>query len=100
MDDLANRVLHASFNFTSKSASEALRILRSFSVVPVALDVLPAELTAQKQQTSELFRAFATRVQGKFEICEFCINFKKGAVVVHWIMKVKYIKHKKQFMMC
>ena len=68
---LGDIVLRAHPNYTSKPIAEAITILRSLAVVPVALGVLRSELDSMVQDPDEPFRTFAARVQGKAETCEF-----------------------------
>ena len=56
---------------TSKPIAEAMTVLRSLAVIPVALGVLRSELDAMIQDPDQTFRAFAANVQGKAETCEF-----------------------------
>ena len=73
--ELGNIVLRAHPDFASKPIDEALTILRSLAVVPVALGVLRSELSAMIQDPGETFRTFAAKVQGKAETCEFTTTF-------------------------
>jgi len=61
-------VLRADQRFTSKTLNDALKILKSVAVVPVALGVLRSELFNLNQDPDEPFRTFAARVQGKAEV--------------------------------
>ena len=45
--------------------------MRSLAVIPVATGVLRADLLQVRQEREEPFRAFAARVRGKAETCEF-----------------------------
>ena len=73
--ELGNIVLRAHPEFTSKGIADALPLLRSLSVVPVALGVLRSELSALVQDPGESFRTFAARAQGKAETCEFTTTY-------------------------
>ena len=75
-EQLGNIVLRAHPTFTSKPLAEALTILKSIAVVPVALGVLRSDLSSMRQDPDEPFRTFAARVQGKAETCEFKTNFE------------------------
>ena len=70
-DTLEDIILRAHPDFTAKPIDEALRILKSIAVIPVALGVLRSELTSMVQDPDETFRKFAAKVQGKAETCEF-----------------------------
>lgn len=74
-EQLGNIVLRAHPQFTSRPIDEALTLLKSIAVVPVALGVLRSDLASMRQDPDEPFRTFAARVQGKAETCEFKTNF-------------------------
>ena len=74
-EQLGNIVLRADSNFTTKPLNDALQMLKSVAVIPVALGVLRAEIFAMKQDPDETFRTFSARVQGKAEVCEFKTDF-------------------------
>ena len=74
-EDLGDLVLRAHPQFTSKPINEAIKLLKSFAVVPVALGVLRSELLAIHQDADEPFRKFSARVQGKAEVCEFMTTY-------------------------
>ena len=74
-DQLTNIILRADPTFAGRPVTDALKTLKSFAVVPVALGVLRSELSAMKQDPEEPFRTFAARVQGKAETCEFKTKF-------------------------
>ena len=57
-----------------------MAVLRSLAVIPVALGVLRSELDAMIQDPDQTFRAFAAKVQGKAETCEFKTTCK-GAML-------------------
>ena len=69
--ELGDIVLRAYPNFTTMTIGEAIPLLKSLAVVPVALGVLRSELNAMQQDPDETFRTFAARVQGKAETCEY-----------------------------
>ena len=84
-EQLGNIVLRADPSFTSHSLDDALKVLKSLAVVPVALGVLRSQLAALRQNPDEPFRTFAASVQGKAETCEFrtrysgiCANCKSS----------------------
>ena len=69
---LGDIVLRGIPDFTSKPITEAIPLLKTLAVVPVALGVTRAQLTAMAQDSvDEPFRTFAAKVQGKAETCEF-----------------------------
>ena len=74
-EELGDVVLRAYPDFTAKPITEAITILKSLAVVPVALGVLRAELTSMHQEADEKFRTFASRVQGKAETCELLTTY-------------------------
>ena len=74
-EQLGNILLRAEPAFTTKPIAEALQVLKSVAVVPVALGVLRSELNIMRQDPDEPFRKFAARVQGKAKVCEFTVNF-------------------------
>ena len=69
--ELGDIVLRAYPAFTTTPIEEALTLLKSLAVVPVALGVLRSDLNAMQQDPDETFRAFAAKVQGKAETCEY-----------------------------
>ena len=75
-EELGDTVLRAHATFTTKPIGEALTLLKTIAVVPVALGVLRAELTSMYQGADEKFRTFAARVQGKAETCEFVTDYE------------------------
>lgn len=70
-EKLGNIILHAHPNFTSMSLNDSLSILKSTSVIPLALGAVRSDLAAMRQDPDEPFRTFAARVQGKAETWEF-----------------------------
>ena len=70
-DCLGDIVLRAQPDFASLSIKNALSLLKSIAVVPVALGVIRSELMSMSQDPDEPFRTFAAKVQGKAETCEF-----------------------------
>ncbi len=75
-EDLGDVVLRAHPKFTEKPIDDALKMLKSLSVIPVALGVLRSQLRATRQSPDEPFRTFAARVTGKAETCEFLTPYK------------------------
>ena len=72
---LRNIVLHGHPSFTSKTLKDALAVLKSIVVIPVALSVLQSDLAATRQDSYEPFCTFAECVQDKAETCELKTNF-------------------------
>ena len=70
-EELGDIILRAHPDFSDKSIADALRLLKSLAVVPVALGVLRSQLSKMIQGPDESFRTYAARVQGKAETCEF-----------------------------
>ena len=68
---LSDSLLRAHPTITSRPVAEVLEAMRALAVVPVATCVLRAELLSLRQERDETFRAFAARVRGKAETCEF-----------------------------
>ena len=64
-DCLGDIVLRAQPDFASLSIKNALSLLKSIAVVPVALGVIRSELMSMSQDPDEPFRTFAAKVQGK-----------------------------------
>ena len=75
-EDLGDVVLRAHPKFTEKPIDEALKLLKSLSVIPVALGVLRSELVATSQAVDEPFRTYAAKVTGKAETCDFLTPYK------------------------
>ena len=82
-DGLMNIVLRASPTFVSLPIDDALKVLKSLAVVPVALGVLRSDLASLRQDPDEPFRAYAARVQGKAETCEFKVSFNGSCAKCH-----------------
>ena len=74
---LGNVLLRAHPDFTSRTLTEALTVLKSIAVIPVAFGVIRSALASMRQDSDEPFRTFASQVQGKAETCEFKTNFNK-----------------------
>lgn len=73
-ESLGDIILRAEKNFSSRPFADALQIMKSFAVVPVARGVLRSELSAMRQSADEPFRNFAAKVRGKAETCDFKIS--------------------------
>ena len=69
--ELGDSLLKANPHITSASLQDLLAAMRSLAVIPVATGVLRADLLQVRQEREEPFRAFAARVRGKAETCEF-----------------------------
>ena len=74
-EQLGDIMLRADPTFTSRTLDDALKAMKSYAVVPVALGVLRSELSGLRQDPDEPFRTFSARVQGKAETCEFKTTF-------------------------
>ena len=74
--ELGDIVLRAYPDFTTKGIAEAITLLRSLAVIPVALGVLRSELDSMIQDPNQTFRAFAAKVQGQAETCEFTTTYQ------------------------
>jgi len=70
-EELGDIILRAHPDFTDQPIVDALRLLKSLAVVPVALGVLRSQLSKMVQGPDESFRTYTARVQGKAETCEF-----------------------------
>ena len=66
-EELGDIILRAHPEFTNQPIADALRLLKSLAVVPVALGVLRSQLSKMIQGPDESFRTYAARVQGKAE---------------------------------
>jgi hypothetical protein len=71
---LGDNILHTKKDFATKSITDALEIMKSFAVVPVARGVLCFKLAAMRQSADEPFRNFAAKVCGKAETCNFKVE--------------------------
>ena len=61
-------------NITAKSTNDVLELMKSLTVIPVAIGVLRAKLLGMKQKRDEPLRTFSLLVRGKAETCEFFTN--------------------------
>jgi hypothetical protein len=68
---LGDIILRAEKTFASKPLTEALQIMKSFTVIPVARGVLCSDLAAMRQNNDEPFHNFAAKVCRKAETCDF-----------------------------
>ena len=69
-----------------------MKAMKSLAILPVLLGVKHADFMAMHQNVEEQFRAFATRIRGKAETCEFmvshrctcgkesCVSYKDGTI--------------------
>ena len=71
--DLGDYVLNAlaDEDIVTKSEDEVLTLMKKFAVIPVAIIVVRSELIRMEQARDEKFRAFAARVKGKAETCDY-----------------------------
>jgi hypothetical protein len=69
--ELGDSILKASPNAPSGTTAQLLEVMRSLAVIPIATGVLRTELLQMRQERDEPFRAYAARVRGKAEACEF-----------------------------
>ena len=67
--DLQAKVTATDDNILSSNIDEMLKLLRSLSVVPVAINVQRSELLRMQQQPGEAIRTFFSRVRGKAITC-------------------------------
>ena len=72
--DLRAKVTATDDNIPSSNIDEMLKLLRSLSVVPVAINVQRSELLRMQQQPGEAIRTFFSRVRGKAITCRFQIE--------------------------
>ena len=70
-DALSDSLLKVDPNITDQPLSIIMDMMKTLAVVPVAIGVIRADLLEMKQKRDEPFRAFASRVRGKAETCEF-----------------------------
>ena len=68
---LGDAILKTDAEAATKPLSDLLAAMRSLAVIPIATGVLRADLPHMHQERDEPFRAFAARVRGKAETCEF-----------------------------
>lgn len=69
--ELGDSILKANPHATSRTLAELITEMRSLAVIPIAAGVLRTELQQMRQERDESFRAYAARVRGKAETCEF-----------------------------
>ena len=69
--ELGDSMLKANASVVNGSLSDVLECMRCLAVIPVALGVLRSELLQLRQERDEPFRAFAAKVRGKAETCNF-----------------------------
>ena len=68
---LGDSLLKTDAEAATKPLPDLLAAMRSLAVIPVATGVLRADLLHMHQERDEPFWAFAARVRGKDETCEF-----------------------------
>ena len=69
--ELGDSLLKVTANPVTDTVTQLLASMRSLAVIPVATGVLRTELLQLRQERDETFRAFAARVRGKAETCDF-----------------------------
>ena len=67
-------MLKVDSNIVSQPLKVLLAMMKALAVIPVALGVLRSELLYMKQAHDEAFRAFASRIRGKVDTCNFSTN--------------------------
>ena len=61
-EELGDIILRAYPDFTDRPIAEALRLLKSLAIVPIALGVLRSQLSQMVQGPDEAFRTYTARV--------------------------------------
>ena len=79
--ELGDSILKSNANATSGSLADLISAMKSLAVIPVATGVLRTELLQMRQSREEQFRAYAARVRGKAETCEFMATCACGREV-------------------
>ena len=79
--ELGDSLLKANPKAASDTLPELLAAMRSLAVIPIATGVLRTELLQLQQECDEPFRAFAAKVRGKAETCEFTAECECGKEV-------------------
>ena len=69
--ELGDSPLKVNANPVTDTVTQLLASMRSLAVIPVATGVLRTELLQLRQERDETFWAFAARVRGKAETCDF-----------------------------
>ena len=70
-ETLGDSLLKADPTIFSKPTSDLMNAMKSLAVIAVATGVTRAELVQMHQERDESFRAFAARVRGKAETCNY-----------------------------
>ena len=83
---LGDSLLQSDPDIVFKPVQELLSAMRRLAVIPIATGVLRSELRQMCQMRDEAFRAFAARVRGKADTCEFSATCSCG-------LKVGYTDH-------
>ena len=73
-ESLGDAMFMVDSDIIAKSTNDVLELMKSLTVIPVAIGVPRAELLGMKQKRDEPFRTFSLRVRGKAETCEFFTN--------------------------
>ena len=92
--ELLKFVLRADPSVRSKTEAQVLAVMKTLAVVPVAMGMRRSELLNMNQDSGELARAFASRVQGKAATCSFttkCTNTDCAVEVNFTDVIVKYV---------
>lgn len=76
--ELGDSILKANPHAISSTLAVLMLEMRSLAVIPIATGVLRTELLQMRQERDESFRAFAARVRGKAETCEFTTTCECG----------------------
>ena len=79
--ELGDSLLKANPKAASDTLPELLAAMRSLAVIPITTGVLRTELLQLQQERDEPFRAFAAKVRGKAETCEFTAECECGKEV-------------------
>ena len=78
---LGDSLLKSDPNAASRPLADLLKAMRDLAVIPVAIGVLRTELLQLHQERDEQFRAFAARVRGKADTCDFHTSCSCGESV-------------------
>ena len=73
-DSLGDALLKTDPDITSRTLDEVKKAMKLLSIIPVSRSIKRAELVVMHQSPDETFRAFAARVRGKAETCEYVIS--------------------------
>ena len=73
---LGDALLKVNPIITTLPVDEVMKAMKSLAIIPVSLGVKRADFMAMHQNAEEQFRAFAARVRGKAETCEFMVSHR------------------------